>query len=240
LAATLFISDLHLTPQRPGIIRLLRRFLAGTAREAEQLYILGDLFDAWIGDDAIAPPVTDIIADLRDLVETGTWVGLMHGNRDFLIGDRFYRESGCTLLEDPTVVDLYGTPTLLMHGDLLCTDDVGYQEFRKEVRDPGFISAFLKKPIPERLALAAEYRRKSGEATSSKPGAIMDVNEGTVKSHLRTHHVCQLIHGHTHRPDHHHLMLDDANAERWVLPDWNEDRYGFLRADPTGLALQLF
>ncbi len=240
MAFSLFISDLHLSPQQPTILDQLRRFLAGPAKGAERLFILGDLFDAWIGDDAITPPISGVVADLKRLSDSGTWIGLMHGNRDFLIGEDFCHQAGCALLDDPTVTNLYGIPTLLMHGDLLCTGDTAYQRFRDQVRDPAFIADFLAKPIPERLALAAEYRRMSGEATSTKPEAIMDVNEGTVQAYLCRHGVRRMIHGHTHRPNHHPMVIEGEPADRWVLPEWNASQYGFVRADKDGLSLQIF
>jgi UDP-2,3-diacylglucosamine hydrolase len=231
----LFISDLHLAPQRPSTLRLLQQFLMTRAPGAEALYILGDLFDAWIGDDADTPLGAAVSAGLRALSETGTRVFLLHGNRDFLLGPGFAAVSGATLVADATVVDLHGTPTLLLHGDRLCTDDLAYQAFRQQVRAPEFIAAFLAKPIPERLAIAAEYRRRSGEAISLKPADIMDVNEQAVIETLRAHGVTRLIHGHTHRPADHRFPLDGGGAERIVLAEWHEDRGEVLCVGAVGM-----
>jgi len=233
MADTLLVSDLHLSPQRPLGIRLFLNFLQQQAATAQRLFILGDLFDAWIGDDNQAAPIPQIIAALRTLSDSGTELLLMHGNRDFLIGDQFATMCGCTLLADPTVVNLAGTPTLLMHGDLLCTDDTEYQKARHLLRNPAFIADLLSKPIKERIALAAEYRKRSGEATSLKADGIMDVNQGTVEHYLREQGVRQLIHGHTHRPATHRFQLDGTDACRWVLPEWHEDRGGLLRVTST-------
>ncbi len=224
MGGVLFISDLHLSPERPATAELFLGFLAGRARGAQALYILGDLFDVWIGDDDRSAFSLEIIEALRALSESGTALHLMHGNRDFLIGRRFARATGCTLLKDPSVVELAGTPTLLMHGDLLCTDDVAYQRFRRKARNPIFQRLFLLKGLKRRRAIAADYRRKSGEATSLKSQEIMDVNQGTVESTMRQHGVSRLIHGHTHRPADHRFELDGKPVERIVLSEWHEVR----------------
>lgn len=220
---TLFISDLHLSPDRPGTVALFLRFLVSRARSARQLYILGDLFDAWIGDDDDSPPGPAVRAGLRALTASGTACFLMHGNRDFLIGRRFARDTGCTLLRDPTRIDLDGTPTLLMHGDLLCTDDVAYQRFRRRMRNPLVQQLFLWRPLARRRALAADYRRRSGAATAMKAEGIMDVNQETVQAYLRRHGVQTLIHGHTHRPADHRLTLGGREVSRRVLAEWHLD-----------------
>jgi UDP-2,3-diacylglucosamine hydrolase len=231
-AETLFISDLHLSPQRPATIELFLGFLAGRARRAERLYILGDLFDAWIGDDDDAPPHPAIIAALRSLSDKGTEVLFQHGNRDFLIGRRFAKRSGCHLLDDPVTVDLYGRQTLLMHGDLLCTDDVPYQKFRRKARNPWFQKLFLLRSLKKRRRIAADYRRRSGEAVAAKAAAIMDVNQGAVEGAMRQAGVDLLIHGHTHRPARHAFALDGKAAVRWVLSDWQPERGEALRVTP--------
>jgi len=218
----LFISDLHLTPERPVAVELFLGFLRGRAREAGAIYILGDLFDAWIGDDDDQPPYPEIRAALRDLTASGTSCGLMRGNRDFLIGRAFARHTGCSLLRDPTLVDLAGTPSLLMHGDLLCTDDVPYQRFRRRVRNPIAKRLFLWKSLAKRRAIAADYRRKSGAATAQKTGNIMDVSQQTVEVFMRRFGAGRLIHGHTHRPGHHSFELDGKSAVRIVLGEWHE------------------
>jgi len=236
----LFISDLHLSPQRPGTLRLFLRFLEEQAAGAEHLYILGDLFDAWIGDDDQTPPIPEILNAMRHCSERGTRLFFMHGNRDFLIGDGFARATGCSLLQDPTRLDLNGTPTLLMHGDLLCTDDEDYQQARKLLRSPPFIQELMRKSIPERIAMAAEFRTRSGEATSLKSSDIMDANQQTVELTMREQGVTRLIHGHTHRPASHRFKLDDKTAERIVLPEWHEQKGGYLRVDDRELTNAVF
>ena len=238
--ASLFISDLHLAPERPGSLRLFFRFLEEQAVKAESLYILGDLFDAWIGDDNQSPPIPEIIHAMRACSEHGTSVYLMHGNRDFLIGERFAQESGSVLLHDPTRLDMEGTPTLLMHGDLLCTDDREYQQARQLLRSPAFIRELMQKSIPERIALAAEYRKRSGEAISLKPSAIMDVNQQSVEQMMREQGVSRLIHGHTHRPACHDFELDGKPVQCLVLPEWHEERGGYLRSESGQLTLEAF
>jgi UDP-2,3-diacylglucosamine hydrolase len=235
MSETLFISDLHLSAARPGCTELLLGFLAGRAAGADALYILGDLFDAWIGDDDPAPPNPQVISGLRRLSDSGTPVYLQHGNRDFLIGPTFAAASDCRLLPDPARIDLYGTPTLLMHGDLLCTDDAPYQSVRGQIRSPAFTRQFLARPVPERRAIAEDYRRRSGEATSLKADDIMDVNQGAVEQIMREQGVRRLIHGHTHRPGRHRFQLDGESAERWVLAEWHQDRAQVLCVGPKGI-----
>lgn len=237
---TLFISDLHLSLERPGILRLFLRFLEEQAAGAEHLYILGDLFDAWIGDDDQTPPIPEILTAMRHCSERGTRLSLMHGNRDFLIGERFAGATGCSLLQDPTRLELEGPPTLLMHGDLLCTDDQDYQQARKLLRSPAFIQELMGKSIPERIAMAAEFRRRSGEATSLKSSDIMDVNQQTVEHTMREQDVTRLIHGHTHRPASHRFELDEKIVERIVLPEWHEQKGGYLKLDSKGLRSESF
>ena len=220
---TLVISDLHLATDRPQATALFLRFARERARRAEALYILGDLFDAWIGDDDDGPLAVAVRQALHELSGCGVRVYFQGGNRDFLVGARFADETGIRLLPDYAVVDLYGTPTLLTHGDLLCTGDVDYQQARVMLRNPAFVADFLGKPLPARAALAAEYRRRSGEATSLKAEDIMDVNADTVVKEMRAHGVRHLIHGHTHRPAIHALQIDDEPAERVVLGEWHDD-----------------
>jgi len=234
MADVLLISDLHLSPTDSRNVRRFFGFLEREAKTAEALYILGDLFDAWIGDDNETSPIPEIKGALRKLSDGGCRVFVMHGNRDFLIGPRFATETGCSLLEDPTILELNGTATLLMHGDLLCTDDVEYQKARLFLRDPAFIEEFVSKPIPERAALAAEYRRRSGEATSTKASDIMDVNQQAVEQYMRQYGVLQLIHGHTHRPAIHEFQLSGTPARRIVLADWQAGGGEVLRIGNEG------
>ena len=228
MAETLFVSDLHLSPDRPGAVALFLHFLANRARSARRLYILGDLFDAWIGDDDDAPPGPEVRGALRALTASGTACLFMHGNRDFLIGRAFARDTGCTLLRDPSRIDLDGTPTLLMHGDLLCSDDIAYQRFRRRIRNPLVQRLFLWKSLASRRAVAADYRSKSGAATAMKAQGIMDVNALTVLAYLRHHRVRTLIHGHTHRPADHRLTLDGQEHWRRVLAEWHPDHAEIL------------
>jgi len=223
LSESLFISDLHLAPERPATVALFLNFLRDRAPKADRLYILGDLFDAWIGDDDEQPPYPDIRAALRALTESGTRCYLMHGNRDFLIGTAFARDTGCTLLEDPTLIDLAGTPILLMHGDLLCADDLPYQRFRRRIRNPVVKRLFLWKSLAKRRAIAADYRRKSGLVTAEKPEEIMDVCQQTVMDYMRRFGAERLIHGHTHRPSDNFFALDGKSAARIVLAEWREN-----------------
>ena len=217
-----FISDLHLSSKRPAVFTLFLQFLQNVVKPENHLYILGDLFDVWIGDDDLTPPIPEIILSIRRCVDSGAMIYLMHGNRDFLIGERFASATGCMLLEDPAIVDLQGIPTLLMHGDLLCSDDTDYHEARTELRKPDFIEMIMSKSIAERHAIAAEYRRRSCEVISLKPADIMDVNQQTVERYMLENQVVQLIHGHTHRPAVHEFELEQKAAKRIVLADWHE------------------
>ena len=227
---TLFISDLHLSAQRPEITGRFLRFLAAEACSAEVLYILGDLFDVWVGDDDIAEPIPQVVEGLRALADTGTSVRLMRGNRDFLIGERFAAVTGAELLDDPALIELDGIRTLLMHGDLLCTDDLAYQQARGHLRDPRTIAGFLAQPLEARRRQAAEYRRQSGEAISLKAAEIMDVNRATVGEYLDRYDARRLIHGHTHRPGRHRVAWARGTATRHVLPQWSDEGGGYLEA----------
>ena len=237
MSATLFISDLHLDPDRPDITALFRRFLAEQAGTADALYILGDLFEAGVGDDDDSADNTAICAALKACSTGGTPVFIMRGNRDFLLGKRFAENSGATLLGDPVVIDLYGNPTLLMHGDLLCTDDTEYMAFRETVRDPAWQAGLLARPLAERQAIAREMRTASREQTAGKPGSIMDVNADTVADYMTRHATSQLIHGHTHRPKVHEIELAGQPARRIVLGDWYEQG-SILECTPAGCELR--
>jgi UDP-2,3-diacylglucosamine hydrolase len=235
--STLFISDLHLHPSRPAIIDCFLRFAAQQSGRAEALYILGDLFEAWIGDDDPEPVYAVVRNALKDCVAAGTPIFLMHGNRDFLIGAQFAEQTGCSLLQDPVRIDLYGTPTLLMHGDTLCTDDIEYQSVRRKLRDPAWQQGVLELPVQKRLELAREAREFSSLATQGKDEYIMDVNPREVIRVIREHRVELLIHGHTHRPGIHTVKQDELEAIRIVLGDWYE-RGSVLVVDAEDRQLQ--
>jgi UDP-2,3-diacylglucosamine hydrolase len=230
---TLFVSDLHLSIVRPETIRRFLRFLDHRARGAERLYILGDLFDAYIGDDDDGPPNREIKSALRRLTDHGTGVYFQHGNRDFLLGERFCSETGIVLLGDHAVIDLYGTPALLTHGDLLCTDDIQYQAARLRVRADGWKRNALSKPLWLRRLYARWYRFKSGLHKSGKNHEIMDVAPDTVAEAMARHGVEVLIHGHTHRPAVHETEIGGQVRLRIVLPEW-DGRETVLRWDSEG------
>ena len=225
---TLFISDLHLTEERPAANERFIELLEGKARAADALYVLGDFFESWIGDDDLEAPFNAVIAGLlADLARRGVPVYLMHGNRDFLIGERFCAATGAKLLADPSVHEIQGVRTLIMHGDTLCTDDLDYQNWRRIARSETWQREFLAKPLAERRRAIIDMREKSKEVVQAKPADIMDVNDAAVASALRAHAVTRLVHGHTHRPGRHALTIDGRPAERWVLPDWY-GRGGYL------------
>jgi len=219
---TLFVSDLHLEPERPDISCQFMDFLSGEAREAETLYVLGDLFEAWIGDDDPEPDRHRIMRAVHDLSDSGVACFFMAGNRDFLTGDVFRARTGFKILQDPTVVDLYGERVLLSHGDSLCTDDVQYQRFRRMVRDPLWQQNFLGQSIEHRSAMVSQARDASRAHTAGKSAEIMDVNKGAADIAMRAHRVGILVHGHTHRPAVHSFVLDGRPATRIVLGDWYE------------------
>lgn len=232
MSRTLFISDLHLDSARPAITAALADFLSRST-DCAALYVLGDLFEAWIGDDddsRIARKVRDLF---RQFTAAGPRLYLMKGNRDFLLGDDFCRSVGATLLSDPAVIDLYGTPTLLLHGDSLCTADRDYMAFRAQARDPGWQSELLGRPLDERRALAAQLRAMSRDANSNKAEDIMDVTPSEVLRVMSEAGVVQLIHGHTHRPARH----EEQRGVRWVLGDWDTKAW-YIEANPRGIELK--
>ena len=217
----LFISDLHLSEERAAANERFIAFLEEQARGASALYILGDFFEYWIGDDDLEAPFNAVIAGLlRGLTRQGVPVLLMHGNRDFLLGEGFCRATGAVLLPDPSVVEVGGEPTLLAHGDTLCTDDHEYQAWRRVARSDEWQREFLAKPRAERRSMILGLREKSKAVIQAKPADIMDVNDGAVVQALRSHGVRRLVHGHTHRAGRHEHEVDGRRCERWVLPDW--------------------
>ncbi|MGI9265203.1 MAG: UDP-2,3-diacylglucosamine diphosphatase [Gammaproteobacteria bacterium] len=234
---TLFISDLHIEPGQPRVIQQLLNFLKTEAVNADALYILGDLFESWVGDDDPEPEKHKIISALHVLSkEERVPCYFMRGNRDFLAGEVFADRSGCEILPDPTVIDIFGQPVLLMHGDTLCTDDTEYQTFRALVRDPMWQQEFLGTPLDHRQAMAAKARDASRTHTSEKPQEIMDVNDDTVRKSMTAHGVRTMIHGHTHRPAIHEFKLGGRPARRIVLGDWHSQG-SVLRWSAKGLEL---
>jgi UDP-2,3-diacylglucosamine hydrolase len=219
----LFISDLHLSFDKPKITRHFVHFLRTKAREAHTVYILGDLFDAWVGDDDFTAPNAKIRRELKRLTDSGVMVYLQRGNRDFLIGERFARGTGVILLDDYAVIDLEGERTLLTHGDLLCSDDVPYQAFRAKSRTSEWQQNVLSKPLWLRLCAARWYRIRSFWHKQKKSDYVMDVNQSTVENLMQQHQCTRLIHGHTHRPAKHEFELNGKKAQRFVLCDWNND-----------------
>ncbi|MEM6513449.1 MAG: UDP-2,3-diacylglucosamine diphosphatase [Pseudomonadota bacterium] len=239
---TLFISDLHLEAERPDIATQFVAFLQREAHDADALYILGDLFEAWVGDDDPNPHYAEMTAAIRELADSGVPVYFMHGNRDFMVGDAFASAAGVTILADPTPVELYGQTVLLAHGDAYCTDDTEYQQMRAMLRNPEWQSMMLAKPVEERLAIARAAREQSMARNAGLPEDIMDVNPGAIDTALREAGVDILLHGHTHRPAVHEFEVDGQQATRIVLGDWYDqgsvvrwDEHGFeLSAMPRG------
>ncbi len=235
---TLLISDLHLADERPQITAQFLSFTTGIAPQAAALYILGDLFEYWVGDDDTDALGAQTAAALNDLSGRGTRVFLMQGNRDVLISATFAARCGATLVDDPLLVDLHGTTTLLAHGDTLCTDDVDYQRFRIYARDPGNQARFLAQPLATRREQMLGLRAQSEASKQQKTETIMDVAPAAVEALLRQHDYPRLIHGHTHRPARHVHQFDGHTCERWVLNDWYE-RGGYLRCDAEGCSAVL-
>ncbi|HID46852.1 MAG TPA: UDP-2,3-diacylglucosamine diphosphatase [Chromatiaceae bacterium] len=227
----LFISDLHLSPATPEIVQQFQRFLSGdSVGTADALYILGDLFDAWIGDD----DPSSFAAQIREMLQEAgrhTHLYFQHGNRDFLLGEDFAHAVNLTLLPEEHVIQIAGQPVLLLHGDQLCTDDTDYQQARKLFRSPEFRAQAMAMSIPQRMQKAAEIRQMSGEAKATKSSDIMDVNQQAVEAIMRKHGVRRLIHGHTHRPQTHTFDLDSHQAERIVLTDWQATASGALQVE---------
>jgi UDP-2,3-diacylglucosamine hydrolase len=234
----LFISDLHLAGERPATNERFFRFLRDDAVRAQALYVLGDLFEYWAGDDELSEssgdPLAAQVADgFRHLADRGIPVHVMHGNRDFLIGRRFLAACGAQPLEDPSVVRIAGEPVALLHGDTLCTDDHDYMAWRQTARSATWQEEFLAKPLAARHEAIQGLRQKSKDVIAAKPAEIMDVNADTVRETFRQLGVRRMIHGHTHRPARHEVEVDGARCERWVLPDWY-GRGGYLALDDVG------
>lgn len=217
---TLFIADLHLSPDRPEVTEAFLAFLQQRAASADALYILGDLFEAWIGDDDPSPLARQVVDALYQLHHSGTRLAFQHGNRDFLVGKRFAKATGATLLSDEAVIQLNGKPVLLMHGDSLCLEDEAYQRFRHKVRNPFYKWLLSHLPLKKRLQIAARWRAGSKQANSNKPESIMDVAPLEVVRLMEHYQVDTLIHGHTHRPATHNVELATGSGQRWVLGDW--------------------
>lgn len=235
----MLISDLHLEQERPDITRAFLDLLGGRAREAQALYILGDFFEVWVGDDAMSPYQLSICQALRELSDSGTQIFLMHGNRDFMLGKAFCKAAGATLLKDPSVVDFYGEPVLLMHGDSLCTRDEAYMRMRRVLRNPLTLWILRHLPLRTRHRLARKLRNESRAQTRMKANDIVDVTPEEVPRVMQAFGVHTLVHGHTHRPAIHKLQLGEQAAKRIVLGDW--DRQGWaLQVDEQGFQLTAF
>lgn len=220
MSSTLFLSDLHLEDEVPERTEWLLNLLDGPARESEAIYILGDLFEYWVGDDALSATAEQVAVAMANLRASGVVCFFMHGNRDFLLGEKYAALAGLELLPEASTIDLYGKPTLLLHGDALCTDDTEYQAFRQQSRNPAWQAAILALPVPERIQLAQNARAASEKHMASASADIMDVNAEAVCRAFRTNKVSRMIHGHTHRPALHEIDLGDVQAERYVLADW--------------------
>ncbi|MDN3639421.1 UDP-2,3-diacylglucosamine diphosphatase [Simiduia curdlanivorans] len=231
-----FISDLHLDATRPDVTRAFLHFLNNAAQQANALYILGDLFEAWIGDDDDAPLALEVQAALKAYADSGHALYFMQGNRDFLVGEAFCQRTGAKMLNDPTVIDLHGKVVLLMHGDTLCTDDVDYQEFRAQARNPQWQAPLLAQPLAARRQLAAKIRAETSSLAAMKAEDIMDVNRDEVARVMLTHRADLLVHGHTHRPKRHPVNLNGQQAERIVLGDWHRSLW-YLAVSPKAIEL---
>ncbi|MDH5393176.1 MAG: UDP-2,3-diacylglucosamine diphosphatase [Gammaproteobacteria bacterium] len=220
VSETLFISDLHLTAERPAIIELFSRFVNERAVKADALYILGDFFEYWVGDDDPADELAAVFGAFNNLHDHHVPVYFMHGNRDFLIKKDFEKRTHCQLIQDPTTININQRDILLMHGDSLCTDDIKYQQFKTQVRSHEWQKTFTSKPLSERKLIVENLRKTSQSETSEKNDDIMDVNKQAVNEIVQAHRVNWLIHGHTHRPDIHCFTVDNQPVTRIVLGDW--------------------
>lgn len=235
----LFISDLHLNAGDSEAIRRFIDLMDGEARRCSEVYVLGDLFEAWIGDDDDDPFLVPIVAALARLTRTGVPCYIMHGNRDFLLGSRFCAETGCRLLGDYERIAPFGEPVLLTHGDLLCTDDTRYMALRAQLRSAEWRADFLSKPLAARREIASSMRQMSTAEIAGKDEYVMDVNQATVERTMRDADVTLLLHGHTHRPAVHRFSLDGRRAARIVLGAWHGPP-SIVRWDPAGFRLETF
>jgi UDP-2,3-diacylglucosamine hydrolase len=233
----LFLSDLHLSPRSPGATRLFLDFLAGPARQASEIYLLGDLFETWIGDDDLDnPEYAAIIAALRSTAQSGAKLRVMHGNRDFLLGADFSAASGCQLISDPHILSTAEWQFVLAHGDALCVDDLDYMRFRSQVRDLAWQAAFLAKPLAERRAIAQHLRQASADSQRDPERRYGDLDAAATEDFLRQHGYATFIHGHTHQPATHDHIVDGIHVERWVLSDWHETQGEYLAWDGEALS----
>ncbi len=244
MSRALFIADLHLAGERPETCEQFLSFLREEAARAQALYVLGDLFESWPGDDVLTqgggdPLAAEVAAGFQALADKGVRVQIMHGNRDFLLGKGFLKASGALLLEDPSVIKFAGKRIALLHGDTLCTDDRDYQDWRRTARSAEWQRDFLSKSLSERHKTVHDLRDRSNEAVAAKPAEIMDVNPEAVREMFRHLKLRHMIHGHTHRPARHEVEVDGARCERWVLPDWY-GRGGYLALDEVGPRLVSF
>ncbi len=232
----LFASDLHLSPQSPGATGLFLDFLAGPVRQADELYLLGDIFEAWIGDDDLADADNArIVSGLHAATTAGVRIGLLHGNRDFLLGPEFAQASGCRLLNEPYILSTPEWQFVLAHGDALCLDDLAYQQVRCQLRDPAWQQAFLARPREQRRQLAAQMRAQSIASQQAKDSPYSDLQAAATDDFLRDHGYATFIHGHTHQPATHDHIVDGIHVERWVLGDWHETHGDYLAWDGEAL-----
>ena len=234
--STIFLSDIHISEQYPEIGQHLKEFLLDNSLNTDTIYILGDLFEYWLGDDDPNPVFIEIKKLLKDLNNKNISIFFVHGNRDFLIGKSFAEETGCKILHDPSVIDLFGEKVLISHGDIFCIDDKEYQSFRSLTRDPKWKKLILSKPLSFRKEFAKKARLQSSEYTSSKKDEIMDVNNDEILKMYKQYNVNIIIHGHTHKPAIHDVFLNGKNCKRIVLGDWYEQG-SILRCDKSGLNL---
>ena len=237
-AQAVFVADVHLCESRPDASARFFDFLSQVASRSQSLFILGDLFESWVGDDDLAAPLHQtVIKQLADLSVRGVQIFFMHGNRDFMLAEQFARMCGMQLLADPVVVDLYGTPTLLTHGDTLCTADVDYQRYRRMVRQPWLLKVLRALPLSLRQTMAQRARTRSEQAKTHKSATIMDVDPEALIALFKQYGVRRMIHGHTHRPAQHSIDIHGAQYERWVLPDWYGEGGGYIVCDAEACQL---